>query len=95
MPSYDFDHLDAVTRLIADLGLAVSDNGGTVTLALCADTDGCTVTVTDHGPGMDTATRAHIFDQFYQGDTSHKTEGNSLGLAMVKKLSHCIAAISR
>lgn len=27
MPSYDFDHLDAVTRLIADLGLTVSDEG--------------------------------------------------------------------
>ena len=27
MPSYNFDHLDAVTRLIADLGLTVSDEG--------------------------------------------------------------------
>lgn len=27
MPSYDFDHLDAVTRRIADLGLAVSAEG--------------------------------------------------------------------
>lgn len=45
-----------------------------------------TVTVTDSGPGMDGATLARAFDRFYQGDTSHRTEGNGLGLAMVKQI---------
>ena len=32
--------------------------------------------VTDHGCGMDAETCCHIFEQFYQGDTSHRTQGN-------------------
>ena len=47
---------------------------------------GVEVTVRDYGSGMDKSVQSHIFDQFYQGDTSHKTEGNGLGLAMVKKI---------
>ena len=44
------------------------------------------VVVKDNGIGMDTETQSHIFDKFYQGDTSRKAQGNGLGLAICKEI---------
>lgn len=45
-----------------------------------------TVTVEDNGSGVEPEARKHIFDRFYQADSSHKEEGNGLGLALVKRI---------
>lgn len=42
--------------------------------------------VTDSGPGLSEETIKHIFDKFYQADTTRKEEGNGLGLALVKRI---------
>ena len=42
--------------------------------------------VSDEGEGMDTATQQRIFEKFYQGDSAHATEGNGLGLSLVKRI---------
>ncbi|MBR3366620.1 MAG: HAMP domain-containing histidine kinase [Lachnospiraceae bacterium] len=78
---------------ILDNAAKFSPEGGTIGVTMRAEKaendDGpgaVTVAVTDNGPGMDEHTRAHIFEQFYQGDTSHRSQGNGLGLAMVRKI---------
>lgn len=92
IPEADTAAYTGNASLLQEVWVNILDNAfkfsppGAVTLTLQRRADGVAVTVTDHGPGMDEATCARIFDQFYQGDTSHKTEGNGLGLAMAKKI---------
>lgn len=42
--------------------------------------------VSDQGEGLSEEAQKHLFDKFYQADTSHKSEGNGLGLALVKQI---------
>ena len=42
--------------------------------------------IDDCGPGIEEEVRKRIFDKFYQADSSHKDEGNGLGLALVKRI---------
>lgn len=91
----DEELLSLVWNNLLSNAVKFTEKGGSITIEERCSGDTVTVSVRDTGCGMDEDTRAHIFDKFYQGDTSHSKEGNGLGLALAKKvLELCGGTIS-
>ena len=78
--------MEIVFNNLISNAIKFTEPGGRIVLRQMKDGDDVVVTVADTGCGMDEATLAHIFDKFYQGDTSHSRDGNGLGLALVRRV---------
>lgn len=71
---------------LLDNAIKFSHPGGSINIALTKTGNEIRFTIQDEGVGMGEATKAHIFDKFFQGDTSHAKIGNGLGLPLVKRI---------
>ncbi len=63
-----------------------TESGGRVGVSLKAENGCAVIAVSDTGCGISPEVGKHIFEKFYQGDTSHATQGNGLGLALVRRV---------
>ncbi len=60
--------------------------GGEIKVKLFRSETGIVAKISDNGPGIPPEKKDKIFEKFYQGDHSRATEGNGLGLALVKRI---------
>src|SRR5206468_11915950 len=84
----DEAHLrQAVANLVTN-ALAHTPAGSPVEVNARLVNGNANVTVRDHGPGLDDAALAHVFDRFWQADRARTGVGAGLGLAIVTAVAN-------
>ncbi|MBP3399190.1 MAG: HAMP domain-containing histidine kinase [Erysipelotrichaceae bacterium] len=82
----DAELLSLVWNNLFSNAFKFTESKGRVSVSLVASEQEAIVKVKDSGCGMSSETGAHIFEKFYQGDSSRSSQGNGLGLALVKRV---------
>ena len=79
-------YIEIIVNNLLTNAIKFTNEKGTISVSLQKNKNEYEIKVKDTGIGMNAETGKHIFDKFYQGDTSHHKEGNGLGLSLVKKV---------
>ena len=64
----------------------VTMRGGLIRMRLIEEDGSVLFTIDNEGKSIPDEDKSRIFNKFYQGDSSHESEGNGLGLALVRKI---------
>lgn len=82
----DPDLLEQIWINLLDNAVKYSEPGNAIRVTGKNEGPLLVISVANEGAGIPEEQRKHIFDKFYQGDASHKKEGNGLGLSIVKRI---------
>ena len=78
--------LQHVWSNLIDNAIKFGPRGGLIRMRMLRENGSILFTIDDEGPSIPDEDKARIFNKFYQGDSSHESEGNGLGLALVRKI---------
>ncbi|WP_294129545.1 HAMP domain-containing sensor histidine kinase [uncultured Clostridium sp.] len=78
--------LNQVWVNLLDNAIKFNSKNGIVSINMKKEEGNIFINITDTGVGIESESIPKIFDKFYQGDISHATHGNGLGLTIVKKI---------
>lgn len=81
----DENILEQVWLNLIGNAIKFSHNSGQIKIRL-RNKEKIKIIIEDNGIGMSEETKERIFDRFYQGETSHNSQGNGLGLTIVNKI---------
>lgn len=84
--TFNEDMLQHVWINLISNAIKFSPEGGMVKVTLKRVDDSIVFSVKDYGAGMNEETKLRIFDKFFQGDSSHSSEGNGIGLSIVRRI---------
>lgn len=82
----DPDLLSLVFNNLMSNAIKFTEKDGHIGISLHGIGKEAEIRVRDDGCGMDKETASHVFEKFYQGDSSHAAKGNGLGLALAKRV---------
>ena len=82
----DSELLSLVWNNLISNAVKFTPEGGTIRVDMNTAGGWVSVSVSDTGIGIRPEVGRRIFEKFYQGDISHATQGNGLGLALVKRV---------
>ena len=80
------DMLGQIWFNIIENAIKFAPHSDDITIELRSDTNRVIFTIANGGKPIPPQQLPYIFNKFYQGDTSHQTTGNGIGLALVKRI---------
>lgn len=90
--SCDSDRIRQVLSILIHNAFCYAPPGSHIALSLRESAGGITLSVSDDGPGVPDAAKAHIFERFYRIDQAHSDSGHfGLGLSIAEEIirAHC------
>ena len=84
--SADRNMVKQVMRILLDNAVKYTPKGGTIRMGVAWTENGCTLSMSDNGPGIPKEELPKIFERFYRSDKARKAEsgGHGLGLSIAR-----------